>query len=487
MAIHNRSFVQFLGALVALAAFSFITPAFARGPVSFAPLAAELQSSVVNISTTRTYGTNARGLPFPDVPDSSPFKEFFDQFRQYAPNDEFEHDEPMEARSLGSGFVIDANGTIITNYHVIEGANEIFVAFVDGKRLEAKVIGADARMDLAVLKVDAGRDLDFVSFGNSDDVLVGDWVIAIGNPFGLGGSVSAGIVSARNRDIRSGPYDNFIQTDAAINQGNSGGPLFNMDGEVVGINTAIYSQSGGSLGIGFSIPVNLARPFIDQLIEFGETRRGWLGVQIQEVTEDIAAGLERDDMSGALVTGVEPEGPSAGIILEGDLILEFDGKAVTKMRDLPRLVAETLVGKEVIVRVLRLGEELELNVTLGRLEQVNPFDNMDQLPPADVPIDEQGTLGLQVEDLTDELRAKYAIKMSIQGVLITEVDAVSDGAEKGIRPGYTITEVNQQVINSKRDFDTIVATAVEVGREVILLKIVDPTGAPRFVGLRLKK
>jgi serine protease Do len=488
MAVNFQTLNNGIKALIAfLMLLVLVAPAIARGPVSFAPLAAELQSAVVNISTTRTYGSNGQGMPFPDVPESSPFREFFDQFRQYSPNEDFEHDEPMEARSLGSGFVIDPKGIIVTNYHVIEGANEIFVAFVDGKRLEATVMGADARMDLAVLKVDAGRDLDYVSFGDSDQALVGDWVMAIGNPFGLGGSVSAGIVSARNRDIRSGPYDNFIQTDAAINQGNSGGPLFNMDGEVVGINTAIYSQSGGSLGIGFSIPVNLARPFIEQLIEFGETRRGWLGVQIQEVTEDIAAGLERDDTSGALVTGVEPEGPSANIILEGDLIIEFDGKAVTKMRDLPRLVAETLVGKEVIVRVLRLGEEMDLTVTLGRLEQINPFDDIDKLPPADVPVDNSGSLGIEVEEMSDDLRIKYAIRLSVEGVVITDVEAQSDADAKGLRPGYTITEVNQQIINSKRDFDTIVATALEVGREVILLKIVDPTGAPRFVGLRLQK
>lgn len=488
MAYQPRFVTHGLKALVALLAVcAMVSAAYARGPVSFAPLAAELQNAVVNISTTRTYGSEGRGMPFPEVPESSPFREFFEQFRQFTPDDEFGHDEPMEARSLGSGFVIAANGTIVTNYHVIEGANEIFVAFVDGRRLEANVIGADARMDLAVLKVDAGRALDFVSFGDSDDVLVGDWVIAIGNPFGLGGSVSAGIVSARNRDIRSGPYDNFIQTDAAINQGNSGGPLFNMSGEVVGINTAIYSQSGGSMGIGFSIPVNLARPFIEQLIEFGETRRGWLGVQIQEVTEDIAAGLERDNNFGALVTGVESDGPSANIILEGDLILEFDHKPVTKMRDLPRLVAETSVGKDVVVRVLRLGEEVDLNITLGRLEQVSPFDNVDQLPPADVPVDNSGSLGIEVEELNDELRRQFAIRSDIEGVVIVDVEAQSDAADKGVRVGFTITEINQQAINSKRGYDVIVATALEVGREVVLLKIVDPTGAPRFVGIRLSK
>ncbi len=235
------------------------------------------------------------------------------------------------------------------------------------------MIGADEKTDLAVLKVNVGRDLKHVELGDSETALVGDWVVAIGNPFGLGGSLSAGIVSARNRDIRSGPYDNFIQTDAAINQGNSGGPLFNMDGEVVGINTAIISQSGGSLGIGFSIPINLAKPVIEQLIEFGETRRGWLGVEIQDVSEDIAAGLGRSDTAGALVSGVVQGSPSDGTLEEGDLILEFDGKSITKMRDLPRIVAETEVGKSVAVEVLRKGKSETLEVTLGRLEQVDPF------------------------------------------------------------------------------------------------------------------
>ena len=457
----------------------------AKGPVSFAPLAAELQGAVVNISTTRIVNGNGPGIPFPDVPESSPFREFFDQFRDLQPpNDE---GNEYESRSLGSGFVINSNGTIITNYHVIEDASEIFVAFTDGSRIEASVVGADARTDLAVLKVDAGRDLQYVDLGDSDTALVGDWVIAIGNPFGLGGSLSAGIVSARNRDIRSGPYDNFIQTDAAINQGNSGGPLFNMDGEVVGINTAIYSQSGGSLGIGFAIPVNLAKPVINQLIEFGETRRGWLGVQIQEVTEDIAAGLGRDDRSGALVTGVEPDGPSDGTILAGDLILVFDGKPVNRMRDLPRLVAETTVGKEVNVRVLRLGEEVDLTIELGRLEREDAFAQVENLPPAEIPENADSMLGLKVEGMTAELREEFAIDTSVQGVVVVEVAEDSDAEQKGVRVGHTIVEVNQQAVFTARDVETIVGTSAEIGRDVVLLKLADPSGNLRFVGVRLEK
>lgn len=457
---------------------------FARGPVSFAPLAAELQGAVVNISTTYIVNSNGRGFPFPNVPESSPLREFFDKLQPQQPP---ENEEPIESRSLGSGFVIDEQGTIVTNYHVIEGATEVFVAFTDGTRVEAEVVGADEKTDLAVLRVNVGRDLKHVELGDSETALVGDWVVAIGNPFGLGGSLSAGIVSARNRDIRSGPYDNFIQTDAAINQGNSGGPLFNMDGEVVGINTAIISQSGGSLGIGFSIPINLAKPVIEQLIEFGETRRGWLGVEIQDVSEDIAAGLGRPDTAGALVSRVVQGSPSEGVIEEGDLILEFDGKAITKMRDLPRIVAETEVGKSVAVEVLRKGKATVLEVTLGRLEQVDPFMEVGDLPPEEVPVNTGSLLGLSVADFDDGWRERFGIPADIDGAVVSEVEVGSDAEDKGLRIGHTILEVNQQVVYSAGDVKNIVGTAAEAGREVILLKIADPTGSRRFVAIRLNK
>lgn len=456
----------------------------ARGPVSFAPLAAELQGAVVNISTTYIVNSNGRGFPFPNVPENSPLREFFDKLQPQQPP---ESDEPIESRSLGSGFVIDPNGTIVTNYHVIEGATEVFVAFVDGTRVEARVIGADEKTDLAVLKVNVDRSLKHVELGDSDKALVGDWVVAIGNPFGLGGSLSAGIVSARNRDIRSGPYDNFIQTDAAINQGNSGGPLFNMDGEVVGINTAIISQSGGSLGIGFSIPINLAKPVIEQLIEFGETRRGWLGVEIQDVSEDIAAGLGRPDTAGALVSGVVQGSPSDGVIEEGDLILAFDGKSISKMRDLPRIVAETEVGKKVKLGVLRRGQIVELEITLGRLEQVDPFMGIENLPPEEVPVNTGSLLGLSVADIDDGWRERFGIPKNIDGAVVSEVEVGSDAEDKGLRIGHTILEVNQQLVYSALDVKNIVGTAAEAGREVILLKIADPTGSRRFVAIRLNK
>jgi len=477
-----RACLRITLALVLLVASAVAT--FARGPVSFAPLAAELQGAVVNISTTHIINSTGRGFPFPSVPESSPLREFFEKLQPEQPP---ETDEPIESRSLGSGFVIDPDGVIVTNFHVIEGATEIFVAFTDGTRVEAKVVGADEKTDLAVLKVNVGRKLNHVELGDSDTALVGDWVVAIGNPFGLGGSLSAGIVSARNRDIRSGPYDNFIQTDAAINQGNSGGPLFNMDGEVVGINTAIISQSGGSLGIGFSIPINLAKPVINQLVEFGETRRGWLGVEIQDVSEDIAASLGRSDTAGALVSTVVPGAPSFGVIEEGDLILMFDGRPINKMRDLPRIVAETEVGKAVIVGVLRRGENIELDITLGRLEQVDLFEEVEDLPPEEIPDNTDTMLGLTVSVMDAELRAQFAIFDEVDGVVVTEVERGSDADDKGVRVGHTVVEVNQQKVFSVKDVETIVGTAAETGREVILLKLADPTGARRFVAIRLNK
>ncbi|HHY49941.1 MAG TPA: trypsin-like serine protease, partial [Alphaproteobacteria bacterium] len=336
----------------------------ARGPESVAELAAQLSPAVVNIGTSRRVPTG-NGMPFPEFPEGSPLQDLFDDLN---PNQGRGPDRMQEARSLGSGFIISPDGVIVTNNHVIEGADEIEIYLTDGTRLPATIIGSDDKTDLALLKVDAGRDLPFVEFGDSDTAVVGDWVMAIGNPFGLGGSVTLGIVSARNRDIQSGPYDQFIQTDASINQGNSGGPLFDMNGKVVGINTAIIARGGTSLGIGFAVPVNLAKPVIDQLARFGETRRGWLGVGIQEVTEDIASSLGRPDTHGALVIDITPSGPSDGKIVEGDIILEFDGKPIERMRDLPRVVAETEVGKAVPVKVLRGGEELTIDITLGRLE-----------------------------------------------------------------------------------------------------------------------
>jgi len=383
--------------------------------------------------------------------------------------------------------VIDAEGTIVTNYHVIEGATEIWASFVDGARLRARILGVDQKTDIAVLKVETNRSLPFVRLGNSDASEIGDWVMAIGNPFGLGGSISAGIVSARNRDINSGPYDNFIQTDAAINQGNSGGPLFNVDGEVIGINTAIISRTGGSLGIGFSIPINLAKPVIRQLIEFGETRRGWLGIGIQDVSEDIALSLGRPNTNGALVLSVNPDGPSVGKLKEGDLILKFDGRTIERMRDLPRFVAETDVGKRVKVQIERRGKLQVFEIELGLLAQENPLDGLEDIPLDPPPEGLSDMLGFEFEDLNSENRESYGLKDDTEGVLVTMVLPQSDAEEKGIRAGHRVVEVNQQPIFTAAELRTLLGTAIETGREVILLKIADPIGNRRFVAIRLNK
>ena len=465
----------------------------AQGPSSVANLAKVLSPAVVNIGTTRHVPGDS-GVPFPEAPEGSPLGDLFDDLN---PNQGQGPGAEMEAESLGSGFIIKSDGTIVTNNHVIDGAEEIVVFLTDGTRLPARVVGADAKMDLAVLKVDAGRELPSVEFGDSDSAEVGDWVMAIGNPFGLGGSVTLGIVSARNRDIQSGPYDNFIQTDAAINQGNSGGPLFDMDGKVVGINTAIIARGGSSLGIGFAVPVNLARPVIEQLAEFGETRRGWLGVGIQEVTDDIAASLGRPNTNGAIVVEITKGGPSDGVLEQGDMILQFDGKAVEKMRDLPRLVAQTEVGKAVKLTVLRDGHEQSLDVTLGRLE-VGEQQIAAAEPPAPTtsPEDPDEPVGpapglpemmkFDVAPLTNETRKQYSVGTGTNGVVVTEVTAGSDAEEKGIAPGLVISEVNQQKIETVADVTHLVGAAKEAGRPAVLFKVTDASGASRFLAVRIE-
>ncbi|MBN9250426.1 MAG: Do family serine endopeptidase, partial [Mesorhizobium sp.] len=342
-----------------------------NGPASVADLAEGLLGAVVNISTSQTVkGTEGPGaVPMPQLPEGSPFQDFFDEFFKDRGGERGGGSQKVQ--SLGSGFVIDAEqGFVVTNNHVIADADDIEVNFSDGVTLKAELVGTDTKTDIAVLKVDPkGHKLTAVKFGDSNKMRIGDWVMAIGNPFGLGGTVTVGIISARNRDINSGPYDDFIQTDAAINRGNSGGPLFNMNGEVIGINTAIISPSGGSIGIGFSIPSQLAVGVVDQLREFGETRRGWLGVRIQPVTDDIAESLGMKSAKGALIAGVIKGGPvDNGTIQPGDVVKSFDGKEIDEMRDLPRIVAESPVGKAVDVVIVRKGVEQTVKVTLGRLE-----------------------------------------------------------------------------------------------------------------------
>ncbi|MXN63556.1 Do family serine endopeptidase [Stappia sp. GBMRC 2046] len=461
-------------------------PALAHGPDSVPDLAERLLDAVVNISTAQTV-TARRSVPLPQVPEGSPFQEFFDEFFN---RENQNGDQPRRVQSLGSGFVIDGTkGIIVTNNHVIEGADEVTVNFNDGSKLPAEVLGSDSKTDLAVLKVEPDTPLPDVSFGDSEVLRVGDWVMAIGNPFGLGGTVTTGIVSARNRDINSGPYDNYIQTDASINRGNSGGPLFNQDGEVIGINTAIISPSGGSIGIGFAIPSQTAMRVIDQLRQFGETRRGWLGVRIQEVTDEIAESLGMKSAEGALVAGVTEGGPAAAAGLEpGDVILRFDGRSVPEMRDLPRMVADTTIGKQVEVIVLRKGTEVTVMVELGRLEEANLDEAVGTEGEKKQAEPERDTvLGMELSELTDELRKEHNINEDVKGVLVAKVEPGSSAEEKRVQAGDVIVEVAQEPVSSPADVVKQVDRLKQYDRKSALLLLANGRGELRFVPVRVEE
>ncbi len=462
------------------------------GPDSVADLAEKLIDAVVNISTTQVIKGHIQGLTKPKLPPGSPFEKFFDDFFEKQKNGK--RRKPRKVRSLGSGFVIDKSGIVITNNHVIKDADEITIKFNDGTKLKAELVGRDAKTDLAVLRVKPKKPLVAVKFGDSSKMRVGDWVMAIGNPFGLGGTVTLGIVSARNRNINSGPYDDYIQTDAAINKGNSGGPLFNLDGDVIGINTAIISPSGGSIGIGFSVPSNTAMNVVEQLRKYGETRRGWLGVRIQTVTDEIAESLGLDEARGALVAGVNPQGPSAKAGIEpGDVILEFDGKDVARMRDLPRMVAGTAIGKSVKVVVLRKGRKKTIQLTLGRLEEGEKLaraardKKKGELSEEKPEMAVTEMLGMTLTGLTDELRTRFKIAEKVKGVLIAKVDPAGPAAEKGIRAGFVIMEVNQEEVLTPGDARKAVAAARKKGRKSVLLLLADGSGDLRFVAVRIDK
>ncbi len=473
------------GLIFSLTLVAFTSISEARGPQSVADTAEELIDAVVNISTTQTLKT-PEGTPLPRVPDGSPFEDLFEDFfnkKGASPH------RDRRVSSLGSGFVIDGKeGLIVTNTHVIEGADEIVVNFADGSRLKVdKVVGKDGKTDLALLKVTPRKPLKEVKFGPSEGIRVGDWVMAIGNPFGLGGSVTVGIISAKARDINSGPYDDYLQTAAAINKGNSGGPLFNMAGEVVGINTAIISPTGGSIGIGFAVPSDIAMPVIEQLRLYGETRRGWLGVRIQTVSEDVAESLGVPPNTGALVAGISPESPAATAGIEsGDVITKFDGKEVTSMRGLPRIVAQTPIGKTVPVEIMRKGEKKNLEVVVGRLSEDEDAAEKPETPTTrgDVPAKPgQGLIGLKVTPLTDELRRKNGIDKKIKGLLVTEVDRDSPAAEKGVRTGDVIVEAAQEHVASADDLAKSIDKVRKSGRKAVLLRLEDGKGDMRFVAV----
>ena len=479
-------------ALLALAMMLASAAAQARSvPGSFADLAEKLLPAVVNISTTQVMeGRNS--LQMPQFPPGSPFEEFFKEFMDRN-QPQGERRRQRKATSLGSGFVIDIgkNGDayVITNNHVIEGADEITVILQDNDRLKAELVGRDEKTDIAVLKVKSNDKMVAVSFGNSDDARVGDWVMAIGNPFGLGGTVTTGIISARGRDIQSGPYDNFIQTDASINRGNSGGPLFDMDGRVIGINSAIYSPSGGSVGIGFSIPSSGAQPIIKQLIKFGEVKRGWLGVHIQGVTEEIAETLGLEKARGALVASLIDGGPAEKSgIKTGDIILKFDGKPVPKMRKLPRIVAETEVDKPVKVLVWRDGKKVIIDVTIGVLDEAktasaSPDTVKKQIETSDKTV---GALGLTLSEATPPIRERFKLDAAAQGVVVTEVADDGVAFEKGFRPGDLIVEVSQREVTTPEQVINMVDAARKNGEKRILL-LVEGQSRLRFVALNIKK
>lgn len=484
---------------VSVAAFSPVImpvnpPAYARGaPDSFADLAAKLLPAVVNVSSTQTLtaknGGPGVGPEMPVFPPGSPFEQFFKDFmnrnRQGQGGSE---PTPRRAQSLGSGFIIDPAGYIVTNNHVIEGADEVSVTLQDNTTLKAEIVGRDESGDIALLKVKSDKPLPTVPFGDSSASRVGDWVLAIGNPFGLGGSVTAGIISARGRDIHQGQYDDFIQTDAAINRGNSGGPLFNMDGQVIGINTAIFSPSGGSIGIGFSIPSNMAKTTVMQLKEFGHARRGWLGVKIQQVTPDIAESLGLKDASGAMVAGVTDGGPAEKAKLRGgDVILKFDGQDVREMHNLPRIVADTDVGKEVPVVVWRDGKEVTLQATLAERPSDEQLAATDSGKPTDAtkPTDLTG-LGMKIAPINKDLQDRFQLTDGQKGVVITDVTPDSPAGEKGLKPGDVIMEVQQGVVSTPDDVRKQVDAARKADRKFVLM-LIQREGGVQYVPLALSK
>ena len=441
-------------------------------PSSFADLAEKLIPSVVNISTTQTVTTSRNPFPF-QFPPGSPFEDMFKEFGT---------PETRKASALGSGFIIDSKGIVVTNNHVIQGAEDILVRVNGDKEYKAKIIGADPFSDIAVLQMETKDKFIPVKFGNSDKSRIGDWVIAIGNPFGLGGTVTSGIISARNRSIGLSRYEDYIQTDASINQGNSGGPLFNMDGDVIGINTAILGQSG-SIGIGFAIPSNSAKKVIDQLIEFGETKRGWLGVRIQFVTKEIADVEKLDKPRGALVASVAENSPSdkAGI-LAGDIILEFNGESINKMNELPLIVAQTDVGKTVNVKIWRNKKEITKKITLGRLETSEDFKIVQQ--PEKTQTSEIEGLKITVRRLTKEDIQNRNLPTSTTGVVITKIE--NDSPINYLNIDNIIVEAQKRKIKTIGDLQNTVKTALRSSDKTILIVIYNNQNQRRYIGVKLQ-
>jgi serine protease Do len=466
-------------------------PAQARGPDGIADVAEAVIDAVVNISTKQTVSVQQGELP--QLPPGSPMEKFLEDLlkNKRGQNGGPGGEQPSRrVNSLGSGFIIDPSGLVVTNNHVISDADEVTVILNNGDNLKAEVVGRDKKTDLALLRVKSDKPLKAVKFGDSDKLRLGEWVVAIGNPFSLGGTVTAGIVSARDRDINSGPYDNYIQTDAAINRGNSGGPLFNLNGEVVGVNTAIISPSGGSIGIGFAVPSKTVVGVINQLREFGETRRGWLGVRIQPVTPEIAESLSIKPARGALIAGLDDKGPAKPAGIEaGDVIVSFDGHDIKEMRDLPKIVADTPVGKSVEVKIVRDGKEITKTVTLARLEDGEKqaaLTKKDDQPAGDKGVVHK-TLGIEVANLSDELRRRYNIQSKVKGgVVITGVEPNSAAAEKRLTPGTIILSVQQQPVNSAADLHARVEKLKKEGKRAAVFLLSNASGDTTFVAINLQ-
>ncbi len=461
--------------LILITSLSFTAVKAKNAPDSFADLAEKLMPSVVNISTTQTIKTSSNSLPF-QFPPGSPFEEMFKDFQR-----------PTErkASSLGSGFIINDNGTIVTNNHVIADAEDILVR-VNNKEFKAKVLGSDPYADIAVLKIISNEKFVPVNFGDSDKARVGDWVVAIGNPFGLGGTVTSGIISARNRDINLTRYDDFIQTDASINQGNSGGPLFNLKGEVIGINTAIIAPGqAGSIGIGFAIPANAASNVIDQLIQYGETRRGWLGVRIQEVTKEIAEVEKLKNVKGALVASVSENSPADKAGLKaGDIILEFDGKNIDTMRTLPKVVGNTEVGKSVVLKIWRNKSTISKRLVLGRLESSKEFkDKKPKTPKMKKEYDVE-SLKISIRDLNENDISARNLKKGTKGVLVTEILKRSPLAGS-VNVGDIILEIQKKSVARSDQMNRIVENIIKRGEKTLLLTIINSSNQRRYLGVKI--
>ena len=474
MSWRSSGLAAVLGAFLVLP--TFVSSALARGtPDSFADLSAQLLPTVVNIATTQTLKPSQKAV-VPDLPPGSPLADLFKNF--LGPN----RNLPRHVTSLGSGFIIDPSGLIVTNNHVIEGADQITVTLNDGTTLPARLIGRDDKTDLALLKINNKKPLPYAKFGDSDRARIGDWVIAIGNPFGLGSTVTAGIVSARNRDIEAGPYDEFIQTDAPINRGNSGGPLFDMGGNVVGVNSAIYSPSGGSVGIGFAIPSNLVRDVISQLRQYGVVRRGWVGVRIQPVTQDLAEGMGLSSTAGALVSDVTPNGPAAKAgIRNGDLIMTFDGKKIPDARTLSRIAADTPAGKTVGVDLVRNRKRMTVRLTVEHLAEGG---KKPAPPPPAKPKQKMSQLGLSLSPLSADARAEFKVPGGVQGVVVTDVIPDSPADEKNLKAGDVIVAVQNQPVHTPQDFTRRLDDDYKAGHHVEVL-LISRDGALTYVALRL--